>query len=344
VTTATHDPSSCPPPVDPGTYDPATAVAATPSKPRTLWRDAWGRMRRSRVAVFCGILLAAYVLVGLIGFTGVLSRETVVDGATIPGLIDRTIGDSHQPPSWRDPDTGQISPGYWLGLDFMGRSVFWRLVYGTRVALTVATLAMIVEIVIGFTLGALAGYFGGAVDAVITWLFSTVASVPWILLMISFAYVLKGRTVWGYELTGIPSIVLALGLTTWVGLCRLIRGEVLKHRDRDYVVAARAMGLGHARIVFRHILPNVFHLVIINFALGLAMFVHAEVILSFLGLGVTEVPSWGRMIDDAKLELLKGVWWPLLASTVAIFVFSLAVNLFGDALRDALDPRLRGTD
>ena len=91
-------------------------------------------------------------------------------------------------------------------------------------------------------------------------------------------------------------------------------------------------------------MPNVFHLVIINFALGLAAYVQAEVVLSFLGLGVTDVPSWGRMIDDAKLELLKGVWWPLLFSTIAIFIFSLAVNVFGDALRDALDPRLRGVE
>jgi len=341
----TADPQSLPAPVQPGQYDPgAAAGAAAASKPRTLWSDAWQKIRRDRIALLCAIVLLAYVAVALIGYTGVLSSETVVDGATVPGLIDRTIGTSNLPPSWRNPETGSLSPGYWLGLDFMGRSVFWRLVYGTRVALTVAVLAMIVEIVIGFTLGALAGYFGGWVDALITWLFSTVQSVPWILLMISFAYVLKGQTVWGYELAGIPSIVLALGLTTWVGLCRLIRGEVLKHRDRDYVVAARATGMGHGRIVFRHILPNVFHLVIINFALGLAAFVHAEVILSFLGLGVTDVPSWGRMIDDAKLELLKGVWWPLLASTVAIFIFSLAVNLFGDALRDALDPRLRGTD
>ena len=339
----TADAQSLPAPFQPGQYDPA-ATKVPESKPRTLWSDAWARIRRDRVALICAIVLLAYVVVALIGYTGVLSSERVVDGTTVPGLIDRTIGASNLPPSWTNPETNRLSPGYWLGLDFMGRSVFWRLVYGTRVALTVAVLAMIIEIAIGFTLGALAGYFGGWVDALITWLFSTVQSVPWILLMISFAYVLKGRTVWGYELAGIPSIVLALGLTTWVGLCRLIRGEVLKHRDRDYVVAARATGMGHGRIVFRHILPNVFHLVIINFALGLAAFVHAEVILSFLGLGVTEVPSWGRMIDDAKLELLKGVGWPLLASTVAIFLFSLAVNLFGDALRDALDPRLRGTD
>jgi peptide/nickel transport system permease protein len=147
-----------------------------------------------------------------------------------------------------------------------------------------------------------------------------------------------------FPMAGVPTIVLALGLTSWVGLCRLIRAEVLKHRERDYVVAARAAGVKNARILFRHILPNVFHIVIINFSLGLAAYVQAEVVLSFLGMGVTDRPSWGRMIDDAKLELLKGVWWQMAAATAAIFIFSLAVNIFGDALRDALDPRLRGVD
>jgi ABC-type dipeptide/oligopeptide/nickel transport system permease subunit len=216
--------------------------------------------------------------------------------------------------------------------------------------MTVAILAALLETIIGVTLGSIGGYFGGWIDAFIVWLFSTVASVPWILLMISLAYVLQGRTFSipftgkSFPLAGVPTIILALGLTSWVGLCRLIRGEILKHRDRDYVIAARAVGLGHVRIVFRHIFPNVFHIVIINFSLGLAGYVQSEVVLSFLGLGVTDKPSWGRMIDDAKLELLKGVWWQMAAATIAIFVFSLAVNLFGDALRDALDPRLRGVD
>jgi len=124
----------------------------------------------------------------------------------------------------------------------------------------------------------------------------------------------------------------------------LNRGETLKLRERDYVAAASAIGVGHTGILFRHILPNVAHIVIIDFSLGLGAFVQAEVILSFLGLGVTDQPSWGRMIDDAKLELLKGVWWQMASATVAIFVFSLCVNVVGDALRDALDPRLRGAD
>lgn len=336
---------------------PTTSAQPEADLPRTLWRDAWMKIKTSRLALACAVILALFALIGLFGFTGVLTREPTIDGATIPSLLDRTIGESHEPPALRDAESGRVSIGHWFGLDFMGRSIFWRLMYGTRVALTVALLASLIEISIGFSLGAMAGYFGGKIDAFVVWLFSTVSSVPWILLMISFAYVLKGLTIpapwekWfdatadgAVSLTGVPSIVLALGLTTWVGLCRLIRGEVLKHRDRDYVVAARSVGVGNARIISRHILPNVFHLVIINFALGLAGFVQAEVVLSFLGLGVTDVPSWGRMIDDAKLELLKGVWWPLLFSTTAIFIFSLAVNIFGDALRDALDPRLRGVD
>ena len=320
-------PQTAPVPVQPGEYD------AIVGKPRSLWRDAWSRLGKRPLVLACAAILGIYLLLGAIGFTGVLDEP-----------MTASIGGSNQPPSFYKPGTKEINPGFWFGTDFLGRSVFWRLIYGVRVALTVALLASLIEITIGIVLGSLAGFFGGKIDAFIVWLFSTVASVPWILLMVAFAYVLKDQTFFGRPLAGIPTIVLALGLTTWVGLCRLIRAEVLKHRNRDYVAAARALGLSEARIIFRHILPNVFHLVIINFALVLAGFVHAEVILSFLGLGVTDVPSWGRMIDDAKLELLKGVWWQMLVATVAIFVFSLAINIFGDALRDALDPRLRGVD
>jgi ABC-type dipeptide/oligopeptide/nickel transport system permease subunit len=319
-----------------------SSAADVADKPRTLWRDAWGTLRRNKTALLCMGMLIVYVLIGLLGFTPWLNR-----------LREERVGGSNQPPAiYKVDEAGRksVEPGLWFGTDFLGRSVLWRFLYGVRIALTVALLAAMVETIIGLTLGALGGYFGGWIDAIVIWLFSTISSIPWILLMLSFAYALHGRSItlpWSktdIPLAGIPTIVLALGLTSWVGLCRLIRAEFLKHRDRDYVVAARAMGLGTFRIIFRHIVPNVFHLVIINFSLGLAAYVQAEVVLSFLGLGVTDAPSWGRMIDDAKLELLKGVWWQMAAATAAIFVFSLSVNIFGDALRDALDPRLRGTD
>lgn len=310
-------------------------------KPRTAWRDAWARLRRSPLVLVCLAVLGLYFLAALVAFTGVLDRA-----------IEATAGASYAPPRFFGPDSAQPSPSLWLGTDFLGRSVFWRFLYGARVALTVAFLAGVVSVIIGTVLGLLAGYFGRWVDTLIIWLFSTVNSIPGILLILALAFVLKDQTIglrWlgidrEFSLVGIPTIVLALGLTSWVGLCRYIRGETLKLRERDYVAAASAVGVGHAGILFRHILPNVVHLIIIDFSLGLGAFVQAEVILSFLGLGVTDQPSWGRMIDDAKLELLKGVWWQMASATVAIFVFSLCVNVVGDALRDALDPRLRGVE
>jgi peptide/nickel transport system permease protein len=319
------------------------ADAALPEKPRTVWRDAVDRVKKSKTAIIALIVLVIYFLVGFLGFTPTLNRAR-----------EEVVGGNNKPPAlYRVDEQGNksLAPELWFGTDFIGRSVLWRFLYGVRVALTVAVLAAVVETIIGLTLGAVAGYLGGWVDALVIWLFSTIASIPWLLLMIALAYGLKGREFWApwtesnwMPMAGIPTIILALGLSSWVGLCRLIRAEVIKHRERDYVVAARAAGVGHGRIIFRHILPNVFHIVIINFSLGLAAYVQAEVVLSFLGLGVTDQPSWGRMIDDAKLELLKGVWWQMTAATIGIFVLSLVVNLFGDTLRDALDPRLRGTD
>jgi ABC-type dipeptide/oligopeptide/nickel transport system permease subunit len=298
--------------------------------PQSLLHDAWRQLRRSKLALTCGIIVLIYLAVAAVGYTA---------------------------PQWRNPQTGAIDPSQWFGTDFLGRSVFWRAIYGARVALTVAIWAGLLEVLIGVSLGAIAGYFGGRIDALIVWLFSTMASIPAILLLIAFAYALRNQTIsapwekliWQdasgvIELTGVPSIIIALALTSWVGLCRLIRGEVIKHRDRDYIVAARALGAGHLRIIFRHLVPNVFHLVIISFVLSLAGYIQAEVILSFLGLGVTNAPSWGRMIDDAKLELLKNVWWQMTAATGLMFLLCLAANILGDALRDALDPRLRGVD
>jgi peptide/nickel transport system permease protein len=293
-----------------------------PDSPRSLWSDAWKRLSHRPSVLICMALVALYLLVGLATFLpGVFSKK-----------IEIVAADGYHAPSLRQFDL-------LLGTDIQGRPVIWRLLYGTRVALLITIFASILSLGIGVFLGILAGYFGGLLDEIITWLFTTVSSIPWILLMIAMVYALKGM-----ELDPVVMIILALGLTDWVGICRLIRAEVIKHRDRDYVHAARAAGVGTPRILFRHIFPNVFHLVIITFSLGAVAYVQAEVVLTFLGLGISDRPSWGRMIDDAKLELLRGVWWQAVAATVAIGILCLALNLLGDALRDALDPRLRGAD
>jgi len=289
--------------------------------PRSLWSDAWKKLTHNPTSLICLAIVVLYLLIALSTFLPIFDRK-----------ITEAVADGYSP-----PNAHYFSR--WLGTDIQGFPVIWRLLYGTRIALIITICASVLSLGIGVSLGIIAGYFGGWIDEIITWLFTTVSSIPWVLLMIAMVYALKGL-----ELDQVLMIILALGLTDWVGICRLIRGEVLKHRDRDYVQAARAAGVGTPRILFRHIFPNVFHLVIITFSLGAVSYVQAEVVLTFLGMGITNRPSWGRMIDDAKLELLRGVWWQAVAATVAIGILCLALNLLGDALRDALDPRLRGAD
>jgi ABC-type dipeptide/oligopeptide/nickel transport system permease subunit len=313
--------------------------------PRSIGRDAWTRLMRSRLSLLSMIVVSIYVVIGLLSFTPFVKAR-----------IDDTysVNKTYAPPAFFQTlpnGTRAIKPACWLGLDIEGRSVLWRLAFGTRMALLIMVCASVLSISIGCIFGLLAGYFGGWLDDLITWLYSTVSSIPWLLLVIATAYVIQNLQAVNPGSTssqiaklfgGSTTVILSLGLTDWVGLCRLIRGEVIKLRDLDFIVACRAMGLGHARIILRHILPNTFHIVLITFSLSSVAYVQVETILAFLGLGVTNEPSWGRMIDDSKLELLRGVWWELTAATVAILVLSLALNILGDALRDALDPKLHG--
>lgn len=222
-----------------------------------------------------------------------------------------------------------------LGTDNLGRDVFQRTVQGARIAFQVGIITSCIAIPIGVILGCLAGYFGGKTDDFIVWLYSTFSSIPGLLFILAIAMVV-GK--------GLLGVYLGIGLTTWVNLCRLIRGEVLKHKTRPYVQAAHALGLGPFRIMFRHILPNVFHIVIITFSLRFPAAISTEVFMSFLGIGVQGEPSWGIMISNARLRLWQGVWWEMTFVTAAIFFVVLAFNLLGDALRDALDPRLRTSE
>ena len=258
------------------------------------------------------LVVGFYLLISLLSMTGLLASNW-----------NEQIGASYLPPSWEHP----------LGLDIFGRSIWRKTLKGTEIAMSVGLVTSTIGSLIGITLGAVAGHYGGKVDNLVVWFYSTVASIPNIMLLVAITFIL-GK--------GILSVYLALGLTSWVNLCRLIRGEVIRHKNREYVHAASALGISEFRKLFVHILPNVFHVVIINFSLQFQMAIKSEVILSYLGLGVQNRPSWGTMIDDAKLELARGVWWQLAAATTAMFVVVLALNVLGDALRDALDPKLRG--
>ncbi|MDA3924324.1 MAG: ABC transporter permease [Kiritimatiellae bacterium] len=223
-------------------------------------------------------------------------------------------------------------PFYPLGSDNLGRDVFQRLIQGTRIAFHVGIITSLIAIPLGVILGCLGGYFGGKADALVVWLCATVASMPGLLFILAVAMVVG---------QGLLGIYLGIGLTTWVSVCRNVRGEVMKHRNRAYVQAARVLGYSHLRVIFRHIMPNVAHIILIAFSIRFPASVATEVFISFLGIGVQGEPSWGIMINNARLRLWQGVWWEMTFVTLAIFILVLAFNHLADALRDLLDPALR---
>ena len=311
-----------------------------PSKGRSLWADGWRRLRRRKLAMVCfWVSLAYFVLAGAVFVCEIAGWDMFLT------QWNESIGPSYQAPGqaydWQTLDGEEKSGWSLFGTDFLGRSTLRKTLYGAKTSIAVALGASIISLFIGVPLGAAAGYFRGWVDDLILWLLTTLNTIPYILLVMAFAVVLRDRTLFGIPLRGMTGVYLAIGLTSWVGIARLIRGEIMKRKESEYVLAARAMGCSSWRIVFSHLLPNVFHIIIINFSLRFVSFIHAEVILSFLGLGETDKPSWGAMIDAARAELARGVWWEMTAATIAIMILSLALNLFGDALRDCLDPKLR---
>ena len=219
-----------------------------------------------------------------------------------------------------------------MGTDNLGRDVAQRLVQGSRIAFHVGIMTSLIAIPLGLVLGLLGGYFGGKVDSLVVWLCATVASMPGLLFILAISLI-AGQ--------GLLGIYLGIGLTTWVGVCRTIRAEVMKHRDRAYVQAARVLGYSHLRIMFRHILPNVAHIILIQFSIRFPGAVATEVFISFLGIGVQGEPSWGIMINNARLRLWQGIWWEMTFVTLAIFTLVLVFNHLADELRDLLDPALR---
>lgn len=220
-----------------------------------------------------------------------------------------------------------------FGGDRYGRDVLKKAVKGAQVSIIVGLASALVATFIGSVLGGFAGFFGGRIGDALEWLYNVFTSVPYILLVFAFAAV-SGRS--------IASVIVILGLTGWTGVYRLIRAEYIKHANREYVRAAQAIGAPSLSRMFVHILPNVSHVILVQLSLNVVAFIKAEVILSFLGLGVSvDSVSWGTMLNEAQTELILGKWWQLAAATAFMAVFVTAFSVFTDSLRDALDPRLR---
>ena len=212
-----------------------------------------------------------------------------------------------------------------------------KTIKGSQTSIFVGLAAAAVAVFLGTVFGAVAGYYGKWVDDLFNWFYSVFSSIPYLLLILAVAAVLQQK--------GILTIILILGLTGWTGTFRLIRGEYLKHKAREYVQAADAIGASNTRRMFVHIFPNVSHVVLVQLSIYAVGFIKAEVILSFLGFGVpVDVVSWGSMLNEAQNELILGKWWQLAAAGTAMAMLVTAFSLFTDALRDALDPKLKGRE
>jgi peptide/nickel transport system permease protein len=270
----------------------------------------WQRLRRNRMAmVGAAIVLAMFVLAVA---APLLGRD--------PGAIE--IARRLQPPSWAYP----------LGTDDLGRDVLTRILYGARISLLVGFVAVGIATAIGIVLGALAGYYGRWVDALLMRFVDIMLCFPTFFLILAVIAFLD-PSIW--------NIMIIIGLTGWMGVARLVRAEFLSLRERDFVLAARAIGAGDRRIIFRHILPNALSPVLVSATLGVAGAILTESALSFLGIGVQPpTPSWGNMLIAGK-QTLGTAWWLSVFPGLAILITVLGYNLLGEGIRDALDPRIR---
>jgi len=296
------------------------------------WRSAWRRLKADKVGMFSFVVILFYLVIGTLESSASGSRSLLQQlTRSIPQETSYGAPLASTALSLSDPKP--LKSKHLLGTDALGRDTFVQTLRATRSALWIGGLTSLIYIPLGVLLGMMAGYYKGWVDDLVQYVYSTVAAVPEILMLVSILMVL-GK--------GLGSMSIALGITGWVGMARLIRGETLRQVERPYIAAAKAMGQSNWKIITRHLLPNVMHLVLIKFVLGFSGLVLAEAVLSYLGVGApVGTASWGTMIDASRSELSREplVWWNLTAASSALFVMVLALNLFGDSLRRAFDPK-----
>lgn len=304
------------------------------------WQRAATRFKNDRSGKAALVVVSVYLFIGALE-----TFRLPTGGGDTKSLLDLAVSGIPSERSYSAPFANQSltdtkphpdplnSHRHVLGTEALGKDVLVQTLKGCRTALIIGGFTSAIYIPLGALAGIFAGYFRRRTDDVITYIYSTLASVPEILLLISILFVLG---------PGLGSIAIALGVTRWVDLCRLIRGETMRQSERQYVPAARAIGQSHWKIITRHLLPNVMHLVLINLVLGFSGIVLTEAVLSYLGVGCpVGTASWGVMIDSGRSELGRDpiVWWNLTAAAVALFGLVLALNLLGDSLRRAFDPK-----
>jgi oligopeptide transport system permease protein len=352
--------------------NPVINLEALPKSP-SVWAEAWKRMRGDRVGMVSLYIVAAFILLVLAAAFGLVAKdwgkEVGVPYAP-PHVVGKQVDLSQtaviETPKGPNVDLSAIDPlapryKEWaeraaklqttetkksdtlpFGGDRLGRDVLQKAIKGAEVSILVGLAAALVATIIGTVLGAVGGYFGGKVGDLLEWVYNVFTSIPYILLVFALAAVLKAGPLAAVVGNGVWTVVIILSAVGWTSIYRLVRAEYMKHRSREYVRAAEAIGASNTSRMFTHILPNVSHVVLVQLSLHVVQFIKAEVILSFLGLGVPiDMVSWGTMLAEAQTELVLGHWWQLVAATLFMALFVTAFSLLTDALRDALDPKLR---
>ena len=297
----------------------STGVSLTPGQ------LAWRRFRKHRLALIGAIGISLLLLFIIIG-----SIVVPESGANNIDLYHRLAGPSAI---------------HLFGTDSTGRDVFNRIIYGGQISLFIGILAVVLEVTMGTVIGGLAAYFGGWVDAVLMRFTEAMLAIPSLFLLIVLAKFLGQSAptidVFGRTFSGsVGIVILVIGMTSWMYLARIVRANVLSLKELDYISAAKALGANYQRIFFSHLIPNTLGPIIVSATLGVANAILTEAYVSFLGLGVQPPTStWGNMMDQAQSFLIQGVWWMWVFPSLFIVFTILCINLMGDGLRDAFDPR-----
>jgi oligopeptide transport system permease protein len=337
-----------------------------------LWTLAWRRLKQDTVGMLSLAVVILFLLMMAGAFFGIIAKDwskekgvsyanpSFLAGAENLEARSMAAKDGSRAAAVDLSDIDPLAPRYkeWeeraakiavtevkraeslpFGGDKWGRDVLQKVIKGSEVSIFVGLTAALLATLIGTMLGAAAGYWGGWVNDFLEWFYNIFTSVPYILLILSFAAVAQASGKFG---KGIVPIILILSLTGWTGIYRLMRAEYIKHGNREYVKAAQAIGASNFSRMFKHILPNVSHVALVQLSQHAVQFIKAEVILSFLGFGVpVDMVSWGTMLAEAQNELVIGKWWQLFAAGASMAVLVTAFSLLTDSLRDALDPKLK---
>ena len=295
-------------------------VKVKKEKIESPWTVAFKRLKKNKLALGGLFILLVLVLISILGPMLYPHDHLTID-------LVRT----NQPPSAQ----------HWLGTDESGRDVLARLMYGGRYSLSIGIVAVGISIIIGTTLGILAGYYGGFIDSLIMRIVDVFMCFPFLSLLIMVSDIMSDLKI--PPEYRIFVVMFIIGALSWTGTCRMVRGMVLSLREQEFMQAAEALGLSDARKMFLHLLPNTLAVIIVSATLGIGGAILTESSLSFLGLGVTPpTPTWGNMIQTAQdYYTLTNRWWLWIPPGVCIFLTVISINIFGDGLRDALDPKLK---